>query len=123
MFGVTNTSGTLTGTWYAYDHLGSVTPSTNNQAPGAYSPFGEPINTNPSTYPIFPSFYGYRGEQHINGDIYLRARNYTPALGSFTTQDPLDGVPGGPTEPNLYHYASSNPPNMADPLGLRVSRC
>lgn len=40
-------------------------------------------------------------------------------VGGVITQDPLDGVDGSPVTANPYHYASNDPINRVDPLGLR----
>lgn len=65
-----------------------------------------------------PSF-GYRGEMHLDGMVHLRAREYAPGLGRFTTVDPLDGIAGEVTVANPYPYAANEPVNLIDPLGLR----
>lgn len=107
-------SNSWTTSWYAYDHLGNVVDTNNYDAPNTYSPYGDVTGS-----PFFPFYWGYRGERHTNGTIHLRARTYDPNIGSFTTKDPLDGVPGTPTEANPYHYTDNDPINRIDPLGLR----
>lgn len=42
--------------------------------------------------------------------------------GRFTTEDPLEGVPGEVVLANPYHYANNDPLNQVDPLGLRPMR-
>jgi RHS repeat-associated protein len=49
-----------------------------------------------------------------NGLLYMRARYYLPALGRFTSKDPV-GTLGGP---NFYAYARNDPVGLMDPLGL-----
>lgn len=49
-----------------------------------------------------------------NGLFYMRARHYLPALGRFTSKDPV-GTLGGP---NFYAYALNDPLGLMDPLGL-----
>lgn len=65
-----------------------------------------------------PASFGYRGELSADGLVHLRAREYAPSLGRFTTQDPLDGQPGQVTVADPYPYASNDPLNQIDPLGL-----
>lgn len=101
------------------DHLGSVlaTPATASLvAAGSYGPYGEIGATRAE-----PSL-GYRGEMSIGDSLHLRARDYDPATGSFTTVDPLPPVAGSPVQ-NPYNYAANDPLNKTDPLGLRPSDC
>jgi RHS repeat-associated protein len=64
---------------------------------------------------------GYRGELHLDTQIHLRAHNYQPLHGRFTSIDPLEGVAGTPTISYPYHYTDNNPLNAADPSGLQPS--
>lgn len=66
--------------------------------------------------------FGYRGEMHLGGNIHLRAREYAPALGRFTSPDPVPGRPGEAVLANPYPYAANDPLNQVDPLGLRPIR-
>jgi uncharacterized protein RhaS with RHS repeats len=45
---------------------------------------------------------------------YMRNRYYDPSTGRFTQQDPI-GLAGGM---NLYGFASGDPVNFSDPMGL-----
>jgi RHS repeat-associated protein len=47
----------------------------------------------------------------------LRARNYDPATGRFSSMDPLLGSPDDPPTLHKYIYASSDPVNRIDPTG------
>jgi RHS repeat-associated protein len=62
----------------------------------------------------------YAGEEFDPdvGLINLRARQYKPGAGRFTTIDPLMGDVLSPTSFNRYLYASSDPINVLDPMGL-----
>jgi len=82
---------------------------------GATDPFGEPADA-----PVEIAL-GYRGELHVGQHLYLRARDLSPSLRTFTSTDPLDGVDGTPVVANPYHYANNNPIQYTDPLGLRPS--
>lgn len=58
--------------------------------------------------------FRYCGEQYDSetGNYYLRARYYTPGVGSFTQEDPvMDGL-------NWYGYCAGNPVRFVDPSGL-----
>jgi RHS repeat-associated protein len=59
--------------------------------------------------------YRYAGEyfDRETGTYYLRARYYDPAIGRFTSEDPIrDGV-------NWYTYCGGNPIRFIDPSGLK----
>ncbi|MGH9225994.1 MAG: DUF6531 domain-containing protein, partial [Acidimicrobiales bacterium] len=107
----TNTGPALT----SADHLGSVLPTTatGGLVAGGYGPFGEPAATRPE--PVL----GYRGELQVGSLLHLRAREYDPVAGIFTSPDPLDGVDGTPVVANPYHYGDNDPLNRTDPTGLR----
>lgn len=122
---------------YGYNRTLALTP--RMAAVFSSDVYGSVLQTHPtrswakaSTYDVFgspvgalgksgadPSF-GYRGELTIGDDLFLRARIYDPAVGRFTTRDPLDGVPGEVIAANPYPYADNDPVNKADPLGLRA---
>jgi RHS repeat-associated protein len=97
------------------DALGSVTstPATAGiAAHTSFDPFGVAASAGDSVT------LGYRGELHIGEQIYLRGREYTPALGRFGTRDELDGTAGDTVVGNAYHYAANDPINSTDPSGL-----
>jgi RHS repeat-associated protein len=99
----------------AVDVRGSVlsTPGTAAVARASgYDAFGVPSGT-----ATFEPRLGYRGELTVDGLVHLRAREYQPGSGTFTTTDPLDGVPGTPTVSYPYHYADNDPLHKVDPLG------
>ncbi|TML31162.1 MAG: hypothetical protein E6G35_05040, partial [Actinobacteria bacterium] len=49
-----------------------------------------------------------------NGNYFLRARNYNPSTGRFTSTDPM---PEGDTAVSPYTYAGGNPMAYTDPTG------
>jgi RHS repeat-associated protein len=83
--------------------------ATNLAAAATYTPWGETDTTTPEPR------LGYRGELTIAGHTHLRARDYDPTTGTFTTPDPLNGIPGTTTANNNYHYTNNNPLNLTDP--------
>jgi RHS repeat-associated protein len=52
-----------------------------------------------------------------SGLVYLRARYYDPATGTFLSRDPLQGDVDNPLSRNRYAYALDNPVNRRDPTG------
>ncbi len=106
----------ITNRWFSYDAHDNVTASTGVAAPSSYDPFGAPVDPPAGEY-----WFGFRGELHTGSLVHLRARDYAPSVGLFTTRDPLGGVLGTTTVTNAYHYADNDPINKVDPLGLRPS--
>src|SRR5579885_1908859 len=76
-----------------------------------YAPFGNTTvgGSNPNPY----QFTGRENDSF--GLYYYRARYYSITLQRFISRDPI-GFAGGVT--NLYEYASADPTNQTDALGL-----
>ena len=56
-----------------------------------------------------PGLFGFTGELQQGGDVYLRARWYNAASGTFTSRDPWAGDDQRPNTLALYIYAANNP--------------
>jgi len=66
--------------------------------------------------------FGFTGELHSAGQVYLRARWYAPGQGRFVSEDPFAGFPEMPYSLHAYQYAYSNPVMWTDPRGMCVGR-
>jgi RHS repeat-associated protein len=77
----------------------------------AYTPFGLPQSG------ALPEPFGFTGELHSNDLVYLRARWYDPASGTFASRDPFDGFERLPYSLHPYQYGYSNPTMYTDPSG------
>lgn len=79
----------------------------------SYDPYGVVLE---DTEPGFQPF-GYAGglTDPDTGLVRFGARDYDPALGRWTSKDPI-GFGGGDT--NLYAYVAGDPVNSIDPTGL-----
>jgi RHS repeat-associated protein len=65
--------------------------------------------------PIGDNAFQYAGrEADSSGLVYMRARYYSPALGRFVSEDPIQERGGL----NSYVYVDGNPISKRDPLGL-----
>jgi len=104
---------TLAGGETSFTALGDQTTPSGAIQP--MTPYGPP------TDPGVDIGFGYRGELNLSGGIHLRARDMSPSLASFVSRDPLPGVPGATDLSSPHVYASSNPIQNRDPLGLRSS--
>jgi RHS repeat-associated protein len=105
------------GPWYVGDALGSVR-QTLDDAGGVlgsvqYDPWGVPTAGTPQPF-------GFTGELHSAGQVYLRARWYAPGQGRFVSEDPFVGFPEMPYSLHAYQYAYSNPVRWTDPSGEYV---
>jgi RHS repeat-associated protein len=86
-----------------------------------YSPYGSLVvlnadfSTPPSgTQPLVNNLYQGMTLDGVTGLYYARNRNYSPTLGVWISQDPLQYVNGAST----YQFAGSNPVERVDPVGL-----
>jgi RHS repeat-associated protein len=98
------------------DLLGSVialTDSAGNIVTSyTYDPFGN--TTTAGAISSNPTQYAGR-ENEGNGLYFYRNRYYSPQLGRFVSEDPVQA--GG----NFYIYAEDDPIDWVDPLGLAVA--
>ena len=107
---------------YSYDPFGNIAASQENMNGTQPRLAGQPFK--------FVGQFGVMTEP--SGFYYMRARYYDPQVGRFISEDPA-GFGGGDVnlmayvnsvgkphqiETNLYRYASDNPINWIDPLGL-----
>ena len=104
--------------WLLADAVGSVRATVDNagnvSAETAFTAFGESLTGQADSF-------GYAGEQlDTTGLVHLRARQYNPTAGRFTTVDPVQPGAPGTTGYNLYAYAANNPTTFTDPTGEAV---
>ena len=66
------------------------------------------------TNPIVNNLYQGMTLDPVTGLYYERHRNYSPSLGTWTSQDPAGYINGADT----YQFVLSNPVNRVDPWGL-----
>ncbi|MBN8629082.1 MAG: hypothetical protein J0M17_26725, partial [Planctomycetes bacterium] len=86
-----------------------------------YTAYGEPSFLNPNfttralggAYNWETLYVGYRWDAGT-GIYPVRFRYLNPLLGMWITKDPMEPA----SESNFYRYASDNPANSVDPLGL-----
>ena len=117
-YGISGRTSSDTAGVYVYDGRGSVSETlAKNKVTSTlrYDPYGE-ITTGA---PVQDTVYAYNAEQYTpqTGLIYLRARNYDPATGTFTSKDTYLGDKLDPVTRNRYTYANNNPVAYQDPSG------
>jgi len=86
------------------DDAGGVLATTS------YDPWGTPQGT-------LSAPFGFTGELHSAGQVYLRARWYAPGQGRFVSEDPFAGWTERPDSLHPYIYAGNNPIIWVDPYG------
>ncbi|SDG85032.1 intein C-terminal splicing region/intein N-terminal splicing region/RHS repeat-associated core domain-containing protein [Lentzea fradiae] len=113
---------------YTHDWLGGIanmlSPDGKPVAGYDYDPFGNP-RQGPTLTPGEPQgpanplkFTGqYQDSSSGEGNYFLRARNYNPDTGRFTSTDPMPQP--GPAI-SAYAYAENNPLAFTDPTGAVV---
>jgi len=107
--------------YFQQDALGNVVSLTDSVGSVveqySYDVFGQPSikdgNGNIKTTPMTPFLFTGREYDGETGLYHYRARAYSPALGRFTSRDPL-GEEGGL---NLYTYVENGVTNRIDPTG------
>ena len=104
--------------WLLQDAVGSVRATVDQagvvSAETAFTAFGEPLTGQTDSF-------GFAGEQlDTTGLLHLRARQYNPSVGRFTTVDPVQPGAPGTTGYNLYAYSGNNPTTWTDPTGEAV---
>ncbi|MEC3998880.1 FG-GAP-like repeat-containing protein [Actinacidiphila sp. DG2A-62] len=109
--------------YYHHDQLGSVTDITDTagalQTSYSYTAYGALTQTDTATNPPTNRFTytGQYKEPTTNAAGYdLRARNYDPTTGRFTSTDPIQLRPSDPYT-SAYSYAGNSPTNGIDPSG------
>ncbi|MFD0200196.1 MULTISPECIES: RHS repeat-associated core domain-containing protein [Saccharothrix] len=116
------TAGKLT--WTVEDHQGTalraVDAATLAVTKRYQDPFGVARGPLPGSWPDRHGFIG--GVQDPGGTVHLGAREYDPALGRFTSVDPLLDE-NNPQQWNGYAYADNNPVTLSDPTGLATWMC
>jgi RHS repeat-associated protein len=121
-YGLDRTSFTTPSTvaYYSSDALGSVTElsSTTGVQLGQYDslPFGDTATSSNVDPSVASNPFAFTGEylDPATGLYDLRARQYDPTSGRFTSPDPL-----GPQAAGTYVYSGDNPLTQIDPSGLR----
>ena len=103
--------------WLLQDAVGSVRATVDQTGATVgtqnFTVFGE-TRTGDGTF-------GFTGEQlDTTGLVHLRARQYNPTIGRFTTVDPVQPGAQGTTGYNLYTYVANNPTTFTDPSGEAV---
>ncbi|HPS55661.1 MAG TPA: RHS repeat-associated core domain-containing protein, partial [Sedimentisphaerales bacterium] len=108
--------------FYMHDRLGSVRQMIDTGANVVnnytYNPFGETFVSEVNETVENPfQFTGQYFDYEIN-EYYLRARQFDPHLGRFTTRDPVRIDFERPLSIHKYLYCENDPLNKVDPFGL-----
>ncbi len=108
--------------FFHHDGLGSVTDVTTGTGDPAWRYSYEPYGTQTEAAKLLPGVTepgrGYTGEywEPRNLALHLRARDYDPATGRFSSTDPLAPAIADPYV-SAYAYANNQPTLYTDPTG------
>ncbi len=105
-----------TATYYGLDATDSPVVAMNQAGTviwrKTYAPYGKASNKDQDNR------IGYTGHvENANGLVDAGARHYDPALGVFTSDDPVRFDENNPASFNRYAYANNNPYKFVDPDG------
>ena len=108
--------------FYLHDRLGSVRQLINDSGNVvkyySYEPFGSCIEFGEASTSL-DNVFMFTG-QYFDSEIdeyYLRARQYNPFIGRFTSRDPVFGKFKKPLSLHKYLYCLNAPVNRTDPSG------
>lgn len=120
------TTATGTGQWLLGDPFANVTAATSTTTATAtglapLTAFGQPAA--PATGTMTDQPLGFAGQytDARTGLVDMRARDYDPTTGRFTTTDPIS-IPVGMAYVNGYTYAFNNPLSFTDVTGTARPR-
>jgi RHS repeat-associated protein len=108
--------------YYTTDRLGSIRATTGPAGGvrdrGSYQPFGETLANGGGAVTNDGNPLAFAGQylDPVTGLYDMRARNYDPSVGRFTSLDPL-GYRDAP-QASTYGYARNNPLSFRDPGGM-----
>jgi RHS repeat-associated protein len=127
-FDLSQTANTRSTIYYHADYVGS--PELLTDSAGlvlerrSYNPFGQLRSPDWATgnAPLAPGarqvgYTGHEDDQEL-GLVNMKGRLYEPAIGRFTTPDPLVQNPGASQSLNRYAYVFNNPLKFTDPSGF-----
>ena len=109
-----------TRSYYVKDALGSTRALTGSSGSVTdtyvYDAFGQTLNHTGSTANSFM----YAGQQYDSNiqQYYMRARDYNPESGIFTSRDPFFGNTEKPMTFSKYEYVHDDPVNFIDATGM-----
>ncbi len=107
--------------FYMHDRLGSVRQVIDSNADVAnyytYKPFGQIFVIEVNETVDNPFMFTGQWFDRETDQYYLRARQYDPFIGRFTSRDPINGKFKEPMTLHVYLYCQNNPINAIDPTG------
>ena len=109
-------------TYLHHDAIGSVIATTASGGQPLYryqyEPYGRPRHADALATGATGSPLRFTGQRlDATGQYHLRARQYDPDLGIFTSRDPLPPQAGG-AQGSTYAYAETQPTVLTDPSGM-----
>ncbi len=101
------------------DASGNITATFEYTPYGTYAPTG---TSNPGPTPNGPGYTGHVNDPETNL-VYMQARYYDPATGSFLSSDPESATAGNTFDFGRYTYTNDNPIVGTDPTGKQCAQC